>query len=78
MPANTHYYPAEYADLSGSATVNYASPATGAYVCGYGGSSRARTTFVVTAEQNGFYEIKLSYAAVPWMVLSPLSRSTWL
>ena len=64
LPTNPHYYPAEYADLSGSATINYASPAVGAYVNGYDGSS-ARTTFVVTAQKNGFYEIKLNYAAGP-------------
>ena len=64
LPANPHYYPAEYADLAGSATINYASPAAGAYVNGYNGSS-ACTTFVVTAQKNGFYEIKLNYAAGP-------------
>jgi len=65
LPTNPHYYPAEYADLSGSASINYASPMVGAYVNGYNGSSSARTTFIVTAQKNGFYEIKLNYAASP-------------
>jgi hypothetical protein len=64
-PPNPHYFPAEYADLSGSATINYAKPAVDAYVNGYNGSSNAHTTFVVTAQKNGFYEIKLNYAAGP-------------
>jgi hypothetical protein len=65
LPTNTHYSPAEYADLSGSAIINYSNPEVGAYVNGYNGSSDARTTFVVTAQKNGFYEIKLNYAAGP-------------
>jgi hypothetical protein len=64
LPTNPHYYPAEYADLSGSASINYASPTVGAYVNGYNSSS-ACTTFVVTAQKNSFYEIKLNYAAGP-------------
>ena len=65
LPINPHYYPAEYTDLAGSATINYSNPAVGAYVHGYNGSSRAYTTFVVTAQKNGFYEIKLNYSAGP-------------
>ncbi|MFZ6030595.1 MAG: dockerin [Chloroflexota bacterium] len=52
-----HRYPAEYADLSGRAQVVYAGSAS--VECSFG----CRTSFVVTAPTNGFYEVKLNYAA---------------
>lgn len=61
-------YQAEYAALSGTAAVTYGS--TGGYsgtsfVEGYGGTNNASTNFVVTAPDNGYYDVTVRYAAGP-------------
>lgn len=74
---NTSRYEAEYADLSGSANVTYGSN-TGysgtAFSEGYGGSSNASTNFVVTAANNGYYNVTIRYAAGPYTG-APANRS---
>lgn len=66
---NATRYEAEYASISGSANITYGSN-TGYsgtyYVEGYGGSSNAGTNFVVTAANNGYYNITLHYSAGPF------------
>lgn len=55
--SNPRCYPAAYADLSGTAAITYTDSA---YVeCDSGG----RINFVVTAPNNGHYELKLNYFA---------------
>ena len=60
-----HRYEAEYADLSGNARIIYGEQTgysgVGFVSCG----KESSTTFIVTADQNGFYNIKLRYAAGP-------------
>ena len=62
-------YEAEYANLSGSAAVTYGSN-TGysgtSFVEGYGASSNASTNFVVTAANDGYYNVTLRYSAGPF------------
>ncbi|MEU4689634.1 CBM35 domain-containing protein [Actinoplanes sp. NPDC023714] len=62
-------YEAEYAALIGSAKVTYGSNTgySGTYFTeGYGASSTASTTFVVTAPADGYYDLALRYAAGPY------------
>ena len=58
-------YEAEYADLSGDAKIIYSGntgySGTGFVHCAH----NASTTFIVTAGQNGFYDIKLRYSSGP-------------
>ncbi|MEU4486803.1 RICIN domain-containing protein [Streptomyces purpurascens] len=71
-------YEAEYADLTGSARVTYGSNTgySGTYfVDGYGSSNNASTNFVVTAPNNGYYDVTLRYAAGPHSG-APANRST--
>lgn len=65
--ASPHRYEAQYADLSGSARINYGSPGSphAGFVEGYAGSSDASTSFVITALDNGYHDIRLTYAAGP-------------
>jgi hypothetical protein len=59
-------YEAEYADLSGDATIIYGGNT------GYSGTGfvhfgkDARATFIVTADQNSFYNVRLRYSADPF------------
>ncbi|MBB6633372.1 carbohydrate-binding protein [Cohnella thailandensis] len=62
-------YQAEYADISGTASITYGS--TGGYsgtsfVEGYGGTNNASTNFVVNAASNGYYDVTVRYAAGPF------------
>jgi hypothetical protein len=59
----SQYYAAAYADLSGGARTGYADQ--DAWVEGYGQGDNVRTSFVVTAMDNGFYKIRLGYSAGP-------------
>ncbi|MFF4250695.1 RICIN domain-containing protein [Streptomyces sp. NPDC001663] len=71
-------YQAENADLSGSARVTYGSNTgyTGTYfVDGYLNSSNASTNFVVSAPNNGYYDVTLRYSAGPHTG-APTDRST--
>lgn len=63
---NVNRYEAEYADLSGAATVTYgnATGYSGTYfVQGYGTDSNAHTEFDITAPANGFYNVDLRYSS---------------
>ena len=63
---STTKYEAEYADLFGTATVNYGTNTgySGTYfVSGYGTNSNAITEFDVTAATSGFYNIDLRYSS---------------
>ncbi|UJF31472.1 RICIN domain-containing protein [Paenibacillus hexagrammi] len=74
----TTRYEAEYADLSGSAHITYGSNTgySGTYfVEGYGGTNNAETNFVVTAPNNGYYNVTLRYSAGP-IGSAPSNRST--
>ncbi|WP_188881130.1 delta endotoxin C-terminal domain-containing protein [Alicyclobacillus cellulosilyticus] len=61
-------YAAEYAQLSGSAVVEYGKnsgyPGHG-YVSGYENSNSASTNFVVSVDKDGFYDVRLCYSAGP-------------
>ncbi|WP_433509280.1 CBM35 domain-containing protein [Nonomuraea sp. CA-143628] len=62
-------YQAEYAALGGTARVTYG-PNTGysgtSFSEGYGASDSAATTFVVTAPNDGYYNLGLRYSAGPY------------
>jgi uncharacterized protein YjbI with pentapeptide repeats len=61
------FYAAEYAEISGNAKIVYPDSSSAPqipYVDGYR-SSDASTKFVVTADDNAFYKVKLSYSAGP-------------
>jgi hypothetical protein len=65
--ARANFYAAEYAKISGNARIVYPDSPSALqipYVNGYRNSD-ASTKFVVTADDNGFYTIKLSYSAGP-------------
>ncbi len=61
-------YEAEYAKITG--TANIASAETGysgtGYSQGYGNTNNASTNFVVTAANDGYYNVTLRYAAGPY------------
>jgi hypothetical protein len=65
LPVPDHYE-AQYAGLSGSARVSYGTPDSprGSFVEGYAGSSSASTCFIVTAQEDRFYDIQLHYCAL--------------
>ncbi|MFB4278141.1 CBM35 domain-containing protein [Nonomuraea sp. MTCD27] len=73
-------YEAEYAALSGSARVTYG-PNTGysgtSFSEGYGASTTASTNFVVTAPNDGYYNLALRYSAGPYTG-APAARSVRL
>ncbi|OCT12290.1 dockerin [Paenibacillus pectinilyticus] len=74
----TTRYEAEYANLGGSAKVTYGSNTgySGTYFAeGYGASSNASTNFVVTAPNNGYYNVTLRYSAGPYTG-APTNRTT--
>ena len=74
---NPNRYEAEYAHISGNAAVTYGgnSGYSGTYfVEGYGSVSNASTRFSVVAEENGFYNVRLRYAAGPYGS-SPATRT---
>lgn len=67
----------EYADLSGTAKVTYNSNTgySGTYFSeGYGATSNASTNFVVTAANNGYYDVTIRYSAGPYTG-APANRS---
>jgi hypothetical protein len=68
LASNADRYEAEYADISGSAKITHGDHSgysgTG-FVEGYGSNDHASTAFVVTASNNGFYNVKLRYSAGP-------------
>ncbi|WP_265446759.1 CBM35 domain-containing protein [Acetivibrio straminisolvens] len=69
-PANKgNRYEAEYARISGTATVVHGKhtgySGTG-FVEGYAGSNNASTNFVVTADKDGYYNVTLRYSAGPY------------
>jgi hypothetical protein len=68
LGGSTNRYDAEFADISGSAKITYGGN-TGysgsGFVEGNGGINGAQTIFVVTADKNGFYNVKLRYSAGP-------------
>jgi len=70
-------YQAEYARLGGTARVTYGSN-TGYsgthFVEGYGGTTTASTTFVVTVPNDGYYNLGLRYSAGPFSG-APANRS---
>ena len=63
---NHSHYEAEYADLSGTAAIAYGK-ATGysgtSFVEGYSATGDAATEFAVTAQEDGYHELTLHYAA---------------
>ncbi|MGW0801533.1 CBM35 domain-containing protein [Nonomuraea sp. NPDC002799] len=67
--ASATRYEAEYAALGGTAAVTYGA-GTGysgtSFAEGYGGSADASTRFVVTAPDNGYYNVALRYSAGPF------------
>ncbi|MEN3310485.1 MAG: hypothetical protein V7603_6687 [Micromonosporaceae bacterium] len=70
-------YQAEYARLAGTARVTYGANTgySGTYFTeGYGASSTASTQFVVTAANDGYYNLGLRYAAGPYTG-APANRS---
>ncbi|MEV6303410.1 CBM35 domain-containing protein [Actinoplanes sp. NPDC051861] len=70
-------YEAEYASLSGSARVTYGTNTgySGTYFTeGYGASTNAATRFVVTAADDGYYNVGLRYSAGPYSG-APANRS---
>ncbi|MFC7529790.1 carbohydrate-binding protein [Actinoplanes sp. GCM10030250] len=70
-------YEAEYAALGGSARVTYGTGTgySGTYFTeGYGGSTNASTKFVVTAADDGYYNVGLRYSAGPYTG-APANRS---
>ncbi len=74
---NASRYEAEYADLSGTAKVTYNSNTgySGTYFTeGYGATSNASTNFVVTASDNGYYNVTIRYSAGPYSG-APTNRS---
>jgi hypothetical protein len=75
--AVTNRYEAEYAALGGSARVTYGTNTgySGTYFTeGYGASSTASTKFVVTAPNDGYYNLSLRYSAGPYTG-APANRS---
>ncbi|MEU4422279.1 CBM35 domain-containing protein [Actinoplanes sp. NPDC024001] len=75
--ASANRYEAEYAALGGTARVTYGSNSgySGTYFTeGYGASSTASTTFVVTAPNDGYYQLALRYSAGPYTG-APANRS---
>jgi hypothetical protein len=73
-------YQAEYARLAGTAKVTYGTNTgySGTYfVEGYGASSTASTQFVVTAANDGYYNLGLRYSAGPYTG-APANRSIQL
>jgi hypothetical protein len=80
IPGVTHpagHYPAVYADLSGGATVGYSRPLGGSgspwgYVTAPAGSG---VRFVVQADHDGYYDLRLRYAAAEQ---DPLERFSLL
>jgi hypothetical protein len=74
---STSRYEAEYARLDGSARVTYGSNTgySGTYFTeGYGASTNASTKFVVTAPNDGYYDVGLRYSAGPYTG-APATRS---
>ncbi|WP_230860650.1 CBM35 domain-containing protein [Actinoplanes aureus] len=70
-------YEAEYAALGGTARVTYGSNTgySGTYFTeGYGASTNAATKFVVTAANDGYYNVGLRYSAGPYSG-APANRS---
>ncbi|MFI7707884.1 CBM35 domain-containing protein [Nonomuraea sp. NPDC049480] len=73
-------YEAEYAALAGSARVTYGANTgySGTYFSeGYGASTTASTRFVVTAPNDGYYNVALRYSAGPYNG-APATRSVRL
>ncbi|MER7728972.1 carbohydrate-binding protein [Streptomyces sp. NPDC096323] len=67
-------YEAEYAALKGSARVTYGTNTgySGTYFTeGYGNSTNAGTSFVVTAPADGYYNVGLRYSAGPYAGAPP-------
>ncbi|PTM59413.1 dockerin [Desmospora activa] len=78
-PADNRYrYEAEYANISGSATIADGFNSNGysgtSFVEGYSGSNHASTQFVVNAEDNGYHHVTLRYAAGP-LRNAPINRT---
>ena len=63
-----NHYKAEFSDLSGGATISYGKspgrPSTG-YVKGFDAHSKAAVEFAVTAPDDGYYDLGLSYSFDP-------------
>ncbi|BEL06967.1 hypothetical protein Q0Z83_051580 [Actinoplanes sichuanensis] len=75
--AVTNRYEAEYAALGGSTRITYGTNTgySGTYFTeGYGASSTASTKFVVTAPNDGYYNLSLRYSAGPYTG-APAARS---
>jgi hypothetical protein len=61
-------YEAEYADLSGAAKISYGAGGEysgSGFVEGYAAGGKAATEFVVSAPEDGYYDLALRYAIVP-------------